>query len=748
MAIQVGSLVVEMSANVARLREDVTKATGIFGNGMSEMTKAAKSVQNSLNLIVGSQFIHSLDLLARRGAEAFGALKRTAIDAADELNKLSQKTGFSVESLSGLKYAAELSDVSLEGLAKGLKGLSTNMVEARAGSKEMAALFGRLDVSLDSSEHALLQLADRFSAMPDGFEKSALAVKLFGKEGLALIPFLNQGRDGIAEITQEAQRFGLIISTVAAQQAEAFNDNLTRLSANVQGLVQQLGTAMLPTLLSASESFLDAKTAAGGFDEQVRSIVSNRDEVEGYLESFATSAAFITDSLRLLKIVAVEVATPIERLGLNIYNLGQTASIWFGPGDLTTKRAAWATAVADAKAAFAALDSRIADNRADLNSATLGDRVTQFFDQHRRTVRAGNRKYLMNSIEDAKALQAALDAAYQPASAGRPSGLLDQPAAGRTRVADPSNSGDPYAAFSKKLRDEAAHYDKLLGDFAFKMQEDVTKINEVIAELGQAPEQVQRLKALAEIDREFEKATKSINENAKLDAVARNDALASLQALRDKARGKTSDALDQLKAKSDALNASWEYGAKNALRGYLAEVNNVAKATENLMTRAFKGMEDALVNFVKTGKLDFTNMADSIISDLIRIQVQQTITKPLAQAASSGLSSFVGSLFGGGKAVGGDVDASKWYVVGEKGPEIFAPGVSGSIIPNKAIGGGSSVSASPSIVIHQTIQISTGVAQTVRAEVMGMMPQIQEAAVLGVMDARRRGGSARLAFKG
>jgi hypothetical protein len=253
MAIEIGNLVVELSANVARLKQDVNEAKGIFGRGMSDMQDAARGLQRSLNAIVGSQVLQGIDLLARRGVQAFGVLKRNAIDTADELNKLSQKTGFSVEALSGLKYAAELSDVSLEALAKSLKHLSVNLVEARGGNKELAATFAGLGLATADPQKTLLALAERFAVMPDGAHKAALAVKLFGKEGLAMVPFLNQGRAGIAALTAEAERFGLVMDAAAARQAEEFNDNLTRIEANVRGLVQQLGNSMLPLLLDLSE---------------------------------------------------------------------------------------------------------------------------------------------------------------------------------------------------------------------------------------------------------------------------------------------------------------------------------------------------------------------------------------------------------------------------------------------------------------------------------------------------------------
>jgi lambda family phage tail tape measure protein len=80
---------------------------------------------------------------------------------------------------------------------------------------------------------------------------------------------------------------------------------------------------------------------------------------------------------------------------------------------------------------------------------------------------------------------------------------------------------------------------------------------------------------------------------------------------------------------------SAEFGAKAALRTYIEDATNAAKQAEGAVTGAFKSMEDALTQFVMTGKLDFNSLANSIISDLIRIQIQRTITLPLANFAMS-----------------------------------------------------------------------------------------------------------------
>lgn len=110
------------------------------------------------------------------------------------------------------------------------------------------------------------------------------------------------------------------------------------------------------------------------------------------------------------------------------------------------------------------------------------------------------------------------------------------------------------------------------------------------------------------------------------------ETLASMQAMVDKIKemveiGKQTTGLE---------------GFKSGLREYANEAGDVFTEVKNVTVKAFKGMEDALVEYVTTGKLNFKDLARSIIADLVRIQIQQSIMKPLAESAS-GLISSVGS---------------------------------------------------------------------------------------------------------
>jgi SLT domain-containing protein len=133
-------------------------------------------------------------------------------------------------------------------------------------------------------------------------------------------------------------------------------------------------------------------------------------------------------------------------------------------------------------------------------------------------------------------------------------------------------------------------------------------------------------------------------------------------------------------------------------------------------------------------------MAKSIIAELYRVLVVQRAVAAITGALGN-MGGFFGSLFPA-RAQGGAVSANRPYVVGEKGPEMLVPSTSGRVIPNNQLGGGSG----GQVIVNQTINVSTGVQQTVRTEIKQLMPQIAESAKQAVVDAKRRGGSYGRAF--
>ena len=254
---------------------------------------------------------------------------KAVIDNGDALNKLSQKTGLAVEDLSKLQYASDLSGVSTEALQKGLVNLAAGMAEAATGAGPMADKYAKLGISLrnadgtiKSSGAVLGELADRFAAMPDGVEKTALATDIFGKKlGAEMIPLLNGGAAGLKAMGDEAEALGLVMGSELAKQSEAFNDNLERLSKLSTAAGISIGNALIPALNEYLSQLIDARKAGLGFWQSIGEI--------GLSNPFKTAQEQVT-----------ELTQKIEALRSKSSSLSSKLSSEFGGGDTEAEIAA------------------------------------------------------------------------------------------------------------------------------------------------------------------------------------------------------------------------------------------------------------------------------------------------------------------------------------------------------------------------------------------------------------------------
>jgi lambda family phage tail tape measure protein len=155
-----------------------------------------------------------------------------------------------------------------------------------------------------------------------------------------------------------------------------------------------------------------------------------------------------------------------------------------------------------------------------------------------------------------------------------------------------------------------------------------------------------------------------------------------------------------IKAQGELQARTFASGWAQGLKDYVDNTASASNQAKTLFTNATKGMEDAMVNFVKTGKLNFASLADSIISDLIRIAVQNSITKPLASAMGGmnwgSIFSANGNIVGPDGAMplktyanGGIAKRPQVSIFGEGStPEAYVPLPDGRSIPVSMRGGG------------------------------------------------------------
>ncbi|MEW6263385.1 MAG: tape measure protein [Thermodesulfobacteriota bacterium] len=211
---------------------------------------------------------------------------------------------------------------------------------------------------------------------------------------------------------------------------------------------------------------------------------------------------------------------------------------------------------------------------------------------------------------------------------------------------------EDYYASQRKLADEtlAAHEKEIAGLKTFAVEESEQmplgqklyeqRTKHALAHLNINAQEQSALKERGETERQIKESIAALDNDQLKEALLRIE-----EQSRTFKEKKIADVLINEwaeKAKADAqlrYSKSGADGARRALKDIADESTNWATQMETVTKDAFKGMEDAFVNFVTTGKLSFEDLANSIIADLARIAVQQSITGPL--------SSLLGSLFGG-----------------------------------------------------------------------------------------------------
>ena len=313
-------LVLRMSADSSDLvsgMNDASKATRGLSGESRELTRREKKLLGVLGGVTAG-----VTLLMRR-----------TIEYGDFLDKTSQKVGVSVEALSSYKMGAELAGTSQQGLISGLQRLQKNMGTAlRTPTSAAAQAFQRLGIDITDStgklrnvENLLPEFAQRISELEDGTTKTGIAMDLMGRSGAELIPFLNGGAEGMANMREEAESLGLVMSDEAVKASAAFNDAITRLKGSADGFFQTAATFYLPTLTDIAEGSVLAMRAVLGLDEAQKRAEENRAAAQGIIteraEAVSNLRAAIEEERRSIKetadLIGVEIWESDKLVELN-----------------------------------------------------------------------------------------------------------------------------------------------------------------------------------------------------------------------------------------------------------------------------------------------------------------------------------------------------------------------------------------------------------------------------------------------
>ena len=241
-----GTLQIQMMADVARIADDMHKVRGHVTNAMEGIEKSvelAKTALEALGIGLG------LGELIEKA--------RAILEVGEAMDNLSQRVGIAVGELAKYELATKQTGTNMEALSKGVKGISVNLLEHGDALKKAG-------LSATTADGAILQLADLFRSMPDGMEKTALAVKMFGKSGMDLVPMLNLGSEGLKEAADKSEKYAAAM-TLLAPNAKVFNDSMAELGMYSHIAGMSLMNDMLPGLIAVAKATSQAAQEGGMF---------------------------------------------------------------------------------------------------------------------------------------------------------------------------------------------------------------------------------------------------------------------------------------------------------------------------------------------------------------------------------------------------------------------------------------------------------------------------------------------------
>jgi hypothetical protein len=618
-----------------RIKADVQGENNIrrLGNSMQGLQGRAKNAALGFKSLKGAVAGFGAVIAGSAIVGGLGAMVKKSVDLGDALGKLSTRTGVAQDALIGMRNAAALSDVSNESLAKSLAKLNVNLVEAVEGNATLQSAFKRLGVDIKgadgqviSTEQAMKRLADRFADMPDGVQKTAAAVAVFGRSGADLIPLLNGGAEAMDKFTYK-------VSNDFSARSELFNDTITILGFKTQGFGLELTDALLPALQSILEVFGDLFST----DQDWTALF----EVIKF--GLRSVALVLFSTIKLVDVFVKTIVYSFDAIGKalqgDFQGAGRALSQGFGAGMEQAKRDFQQIGKLFTDAAPGTGSGRRTGRGLDLDTssedkkAAAASKAAASDAKRRQTLTQKAidlQKQLRRSVEDTRDAFDVLGASpTQQLALARDTALLESK----------RNLDD----LTKSVVDLSNEVTQAGGKFDFKPFVDLlNQLGRAEAELAKGAFQ-QGLKdllpSLEDYDAkiaEVKRGTVELTEVQKLDNEILKqkytpEILAFLE-LDIAKRRELAQAIDEATAAQKTFNG--QFGTS-----FQAGIKSMGDLGANLgssFASAFQGMADQLTDFVTTGKASFGDFARSVLKDLSNILIKFALFQALKAIVPGG----------------------------------------------------------------------------------------------------------------
>ncbi len=669
----VGTLTIEIAANVARLQADMEATKRAVGGAMKDVEQYVGFAKTAFVAFSGVA-----------GVASFAGMISGAISAKAKLADLSLQTGMSVESLASLARVGKFSDTALTDIAGASNKLSKALVGQNEDSKGAAEAIKALGLNFDAFKQLgpdaqMRELAKAMDGFEDGSSKSAAAMLLWGKSGAELLPFIKELSERNSEAAKE--------TTANAKAAKEYEDNLVKLKEASQEWQRVLVNDMLPSLTLLTRQMAEAKTGSerfgvvlgnirdntgfGAFDRDRKSLENMNHEigiVSARLSMYAKIQEALPDSLkglasggvasnrqeleRLMK-TAAEASEMLKRNASALRGEGPDS----GPIDtrhfpakpkLKLDNVEKATPRAtvprdDFTPLLKQIDEKIALDAAEMSSISkltdaqrLQAKVFQEIDGGYRTLTLDQKLTIDGRLQEMIAIEKSVLArdAERKALAAWHDEMQRAEQAQRKHLDQAEEEG---RMLQQQLADYGLTREELAKVTNARLRDGAATLRQQALMQEMNPDAVQYVRLLEEQAKQLER-----NADAK-DELVRRDQEAVNRARRER---------------QDPAA-----GASRAIKEYQEELDNLGDATARVVGGSLRSLEDGFTDLFTKGKFDTRSFVDTLISEFVRLQVVKPMMKDLMGGLGGGSKggsdwlgmaiNFLGGLGGGGGFVGG-----------------------------------------------------------------------------------------------
>lgn len=704
-------LSIDIVAKLARFEEDMRRAADETKAFRDDVAKHFDGLRSQ----AGDFAMNMAGLMA--GAFTVGAVRdwiNANTEAADELQRLSQQTGVSVEALSAWGNVAKRNGQDVNDLSELIQELSLKLTEIDTDTEGAGLALKQLGLDYKElgkldSETAFKRVAEAVAQVEDSGKKTALVMATLGDEGQKYVTTLN-AIGSAAELE----------ATITAEQAAAaarYRDSLAALGAAGEAWSQTVVAGITPALDEAARAIADVIAGTGGLTAEARTL-SRDGTIADWARNAVIGLTYLMDAgamvTRSIKSIGLVVGAMMANAGAGIAAVGEAARL--------AAEGNFSSALDALKSYGAQVKSIDADVNADLRDTwgeTLGSQIRGRMEQMRaagtetkKAIEGAKKSAASFSLvkKDDKEAQKQADAAKKAleeyeklvttirtktaADEAEAAGLaplteaqryalevMTQIRDGRLKLSDEqkravaqhleeaaaaeaaADAAKRQAEWLKTSADEMAASGDQQRQRAEALREQAAAARQEADEFGLSAGALQELRHARELD-------KAAALESRAEAMAGLESHAALaqqwteqaDAIRELVELQRQQAEQRRKAAEDPYQ-----GAARGVQGYMDEIKRAGDAAEQFAGKSLRGVEGALTDLATTGKADWKGLVNSMLAEALRLQVIRPMMSSLLGGGSSGGSGAAGGVIGllgnlaGGKS--GGVDSfNSWEV--------------------------------------------------------------------------------------